>query len=174
MSTPPAPSPAPDQQPVEVRRVICTRCGARAWLEADRLDIPCATCGGVFRPMGFLAALVDRWFAPAEHVSEFYPRHLKLIELMWQADGRGEDTYRALGLERVSYSQFVRRATQVVVKGLNEGWIEARIPPGPLPDDTRYSVHFVDPDRWAHEIEQAFTESQPPSAESTASTRTIE
>jgi hypothetical protein len=43
----------------------------------------CVECGGPYRPMALLEGLVDRLFAPpAQHVSEFYPRHLKLIELM--------------------------------------------------------------------------------------------
>ena len=74
--------------------------------------------------MALLEGLVDRWFAPpAQHVSELYPRHVKLIELMWTADGRGRETYEALAPEKVSYTQFVTRATQVVVRGLAEGLV---------------------------------------------------
>jgi len=108
--------------------------------------------------MALLEGFIDRWFAPApQHISEFYPRHLKLIELMWTAEGRGRETYAALGLEKVSYSRFVTRATQIVVRGLAEGWIEADIPAAPTPDDTGYSVRFVDPERWADELTAAFT-----------------
>src|SRR5438105_10724670 len=111
-------SPSPN-----ARRAICDRCGARGWLEPGESHV-CAECGGSYRPMALLEGLVDRWFAPPpQHVSELYPRHLKLIELMWTADGRGQEMYAALGLERVSYPQFVRRATELVVRGLDEGWI---------------------------------------------------
>jgi hypothetical protein len=107
--------------------------------------------------MALLEGLVDRWFAPpAQHVSELYPRHLKLIELMWTADGRGQEMYAALGLERVSYPQFVRRATELVVRGLAEGWIMADIPAAPNPDGKEYRVRFVDADRWADELTSAF------------------
>jgi hypothetical protein len=107
--------------------------------------------------MGFLEGLVDRWFAPPEHrVSEFYPRHLKLIELMWTAEGRGRETYEALGLTQVSYPQFVTRATEVVVRGLREGWIAADIPAAPTDDDRAYRLRFVDPGRWADELSAAF------------------
>jgi hypothetical protein len=112
--------------------------------------------------MALLEGLVDRLFAPpAQHVSELYPRHLKLIELMWTADGRGREMYEALGLERVSYTQFLSRATPLVVRGLAEGWIEADIPPAPTPDDSAYRVRFVDPDRWADELTAAFDKSLP-------------
>ena len=108
--------------------------------------------------MAFLEGLVDRWFAPpAQHVSELYPRHLKLIELMWTANGFGRATYEALALEKVSYTAFVTRATQVVLRGLSEGWIVASIPPAPTDDDHAYQMHFVDPDRWAAELTSAFT-----------------
>ena len=117
----------------------------------------CAECGGPYRPMALLEGLVDRWFAPpAQHISELYPRHLKLIELMWTAEGRGREMYAALGLERVSYPQFVRRATELVVRGLAEGWIEADLPAAPTPDDKAYRIRFVDADRWADELTAAF------------------
>ena len=80
--------------------------------------------------MALLEGIVDRWFAPpTQRVSEFYPRHLKLIELMWTAEGRGRATYEALALERVSYTQFVTRATEVVVRGLGRRLDRGR-PPG--------------------------------------------
>src|SRR4030088_1510509 len=95
------------------RRAICDRCGARDWLEPGEPPAG-AECGGAYRLMALLEGLVDRLFAPpAQHVSEFYPRHLKLIELMWTAEGRGRATFEAMGLEKVSYTQFVIRATQV-------------------------------------------------------------
>jgi hypothetical protein len=107
--------------------------------------------------MALLEGMVDRLFAPpAQHVSEFYPRHLKLIELIWTADGRGREMYEALALEKVSYSQFVSRATQVVVRGLLEGWIEVSLPAAPTTDDTAYHLRFVDPGRWADELVAVF------------------
>lgn len=141
----------------QARRAICDRCGARGWLEPGE-SRTCTECGGPYRPMALLEGLVDRWFAPpSQHVSEFYPRHLKLIELMWTAHGRGREMYEALGLERVSYSQFLTRATPLVVRGLEEGWIQADLPAAPTPDDTAYQVRFVDAERWAEELTAAFS-----------------
>ncbi len=152
-----------------LRRVICDRCGARGWLREGE-ERACGDCGGPFRTMGPLEGLVDRWFAPPDQrVAEFYPRHLKLIELMWTADGRGRETYEALGLARVSYTQFVTRATEVVVRGLREGWIDARIPAAPTEDDGAYAIQFVDAERWADELTAAFAE--PAEAEASAPVR---
>ena len=61
-----------------------------------------------------------------------------------------------MSLTRVSYTQFVTRATQVVVQGLAEGWIVADIPPAPTDDDAAYGLHFVDPERWAEALLKAF------------------
>jgi hypothetical protein len=149
MTTSPSPS---------ARRAICDRCGAREWLEPGE-SRTCAECGGAYRPMALLEGLVDRLFAPpAQHISEFYPRHLKLIELMWTADGRGRETYEAMGLEKVSYTQFISRATQVVLRGLAEGWIEVDIPSAPTTDDSAYHMRFLDPERWADELATAFAQ----------------
>ena len=142
------------------RRAICDHCGARGWLEPGETRT-CAECGGPYREMALLEGLVDRWFAPpAQHISELYPRHLKLIELMWTAQGRGREMYEALALSRVSYSDFVRRTTPLVVRGLAEGWIEADLPAAPTPDDEAYHVRFVDPERWADELTSLFDESR--------------
>ena len=64
--------------------------------------------------------------------------------------------YAALGLEGVSYTEFVSRATQLVVRGLSDGWVEVDLPAAPTPDDSAYRVRFVDPDRWADELTAAF------------------
>src|SRR6185503_5679332 len=131
------------------QRAICDRCGARGALEPGE-SRTCTECGGPYRPMALLEGLVDRWLAPLpQHVSEFYPRHLKLIELMWTADGRGRETYEALAPRKVSYTQFVTRATQVVIEGLRDGWIEIDLPAAPTDDDSAYRIRFVDPERWA-------------------------
>jgi hypothetical protein len=158
MTSSPLPSPEPGPN---ARRAICDRCGARGWLNPGEARV-CAECGGAYRPMALLEGLVDRLFAPPpQHVSEFYPRHLKLIELMWTAEGRGRETFEALALEKVSYTQFVTRATQVVIQGLSEGWIEVDIPAAPTNDDAAYGVRFKDPDRWADELTSAFSVNLP-------------
>lgn len=140
----------------DTERLICNRCGARVWGSPSG-HRACADCGGAFRPMGLLEGIVDRWFAPpAQRVAEFYPRHLKLIELMWTSGGRGREMYDALDPARLSYSQFVVRATEMVVRGLAEGWVEARIPAAPTYDDGEYGIRFTDPDRWADALTSEF------------------
>lgn len=113
--------------------------------------------------MGLLEGVVDRWFAPpAQVASELYPRHVKLIELMWTAEGRGRETYAALRLRRIGYWDFVRRANIVVVRGLSEGWIAAAIPTAPVPDDHAYALDFLDAERWADELASEFADELAP------------
>ena len=83
------------------------------------------------------------------------------LELMWTAEGRGRETYEALAPEKVSYTQFVTRATQVVVRGLAEGWIQVDLPVAPTADDSQYRVRFVDAERWADELTAAFSVNLP-------------
>jgi hypothetical protein len=138
------------------QRMICQTCGARAWLPAGEPH-QCPDCGGDFEPMGPLAAIVDRWFAPPpQKVAVYYPRHRKLIELLWTADGRGRETYEALQPPKVSYDAFLRRATDLVERGLAEGWIVAHIPAAPSENDADYQLDFLDPERWADELTALF------------------
>ena len=142
--------------------MLCQRCGARAWLPPDA-DLHCTECGGTFAPMGPLASIVDRWFAPApQRTNIFYPRHRKLLELIWTADDRGREMYDALQLDHVSYDQFVRRATDLLELGLAEGWIVAQLPAAPSQDDGDYAIHFLDPDRWADELTALFLSAPAP------------
>jgi hypothetical protein len=69
--------------------------------------------------------------------------------------------YAALGPKRISYAQFVSRATQLVVRGLAEGWIQVDIPTAPTTDDAAYGIRFIDPERWADELTALFEANLP-------------
>ena len=55
------------------------------------------------------------------------------------------------------YSKFTKRVTEIVCQGVEEGWIEIRLPPAPTPDDSAYGVIFKDPDRFAAAVTEAFS-----------------
>ena len=137
-------------------RVICDECGQRLWLEEGESP-RCEECGGQLRRMGPFEGFVDRWFAPPDmRASDMYRRHLQLVELMWTADGRGREFYEIVSPPRVSYSSFVRRVNALVCRGLAEGWIEPRIPPAPVPDDSAYGVTIKEPERFVDEMARLF------------------
>jgi hypothetical protein len=99
---------------------------------------------------------VDRWFGPSETLeSEFYYRHRKLIELLWTSDGRGQEYYNILR-PGVPYSRFITRVTDIVIAGVQDGWVELRLPLVPTIDDAAYGVVFKDPDRFAATVTEAF------------------
>jgi hypothetical protein len=137
-------------------RLICNRCGYRTWLPSNA-ERTCPECPGKLRPMGPLEGLFDRWFGPPElTASELHHRHLQLVELLWTKDGRAREFYDLLQPKGVSYAKFVARVTPLICRGLREGWIEARLPPAPVPDDSAYELRFVDPERFAEELAALF------------------
>ena len=139
-----------------VERRICDDCGHRLWQDADR-RAACPDCGGTLRRMGPFEALVDRWFAPPDmHASDMHRRHMQLVELLWTADGRGREWYEIVNPKRVSYSSFVKRVNPLICRGLEEGWIVARIPPAPVPSDAAYGLDVTDPDRFVDEMGRLF------------------
>ena len=130
---------------------------ARAAGSSQARQRTCAECGGPYRPMALLEGLVDRWFAPPpQHVSEFYPRHLKLDRA--DVDGRRARPRDVRGAgARKGQLQPVRDPGHADRRAA--GWPKAgsksTSPPRRPTDDTAYHVRFVDPDRWADELATA-------------------
>ena len=78
-----------------------------------------------------------------------------MVELLWTHDNRGREYYDILR-PKVSYGRFVKMVTQLVCRGLEEGWAELQLPPAPVPDDRAYQLIFADPDRFAEEMARLF------------------
>lgn len=126
------------------------------WLEEAGQPV-CGDCGGPLRPMGRLEGLVDRWFAPPDQsASELYRRHVQMIELLWTAGDRAQELYRAVQPRGVSYSTFVSRVTEVVCRGVAEGWVQVSFPSIPVADDSSYRLEFLQPERFADEVSKLF------------------
>jgi hypothetical protein len=139
----------------EPERLICHACGQRFWVQTDEERI-CGECGGSLRHFGPLEGLVDRFFAPPDHVdSQLHHRHVQMVELLWTQDNRGREYYDIVQ-PRVSYSRFVKQVTALVCRGLEEGWAELCLPKAPVPDDAAYSLVFHDPNRFAEEMARLF------------------
>ncbi|MBI4492488.1 MAG: hypothetical protein HY690_06815 [Chloroflexi bacterium] len=141
-------------------RLICNDCGNRVWLDEAAARV-CRDCGGPLRAMGRLEGLVDRWFAPPDqNSSELCHRHTQMIELMWTAGDRAHELYLVVQPRGVSYSGFIRRVTEVVCRGIEEGWVEVRLPNAPVRDDSAYQLTFLDPERFADEVGKLFPDKQ--------------
>ncbi|MFN0072636.1 MAG: hypothetical protein ACKVVP_14225 [Chloroflexota bacterium] len=115
----------------------------------------CSECGGSLRKPGRLERIVDGLLAPTEHVSPAYHRHLQLVQELWTADGRDSELYAALR-PRMSLSKFSSQVTDLVIRGIEEGWIELHLPVAPVNDDAAYWIEFKDPERFADEIAMLF------------------
>lgn len=136
-------------------RLICNGCGLRVWLEPGG-ERSCRECGEVLRRFGPLESLVDRFFAPPDQVdSPAYRRHVQLVEALWTRDNRGREYYDILK-PRMSYSRFERAVTELICRGLAEGWAELRLPRAPIPDDDAYELAFVDLERFVGEMTRLF------------------
>lgn len=138
-------------------RLICDACGQRTWSEPGQ-EYRCVECGGQLRRFGPLEGLWERLFAPPDMVdSRLYHRHLQLVELAWTADGRGREFFEILKPKGVSYSRFTRDVTQLVCRGLREGWVSLRLPPAPVPDDAAYGLEIHDMDRFVDGMAGLYT-----------------
>lgn len=113
---------------------------------------------------------MDRFLAPPDMVdSRMYHRHMQLVELIWTAEDRGREYYEIIRPKGVSYSRFVKEVTALVCRGLEEGWLELRLPASPVPSDAAYGMIVHDTDRFVDEMAGLFSadrRAHPPLAES--------
>ena len=141
--------------PAAPERLICHSCGLRVWLEPGQ-ERTCRECGGRLRHFGPLEGLVDRFFAPPDQVdSELYRRHVQMVQALWTRDNRGREYYDILK-PKLSYGRFEKIVTDLICRGLEEGWVELHLPRAPVPDDNAYKLVFADPDRFAMEMTALF------------------
>jgi hypothetical protein len=139
---------------IQETRLVCGACGARETVVAG-FQPACSQCGGELRKPGGLERIVDALLAPTGHVSPAYHRHLQLVQELWTADGRDQELY-ATFRPKMSLSKFTGQVTELVIRGIEEGWIELHIPVAPINDDSAYWVEFRDTDRFAEELALMF------------------
>src|SRR5688500_12760159 len=138
-------------------RLVCSGCGAREVVVAG-VQAACTQCGGELRKPGGLERIVDALLAPTARVSPAYHRHLQIVQELWMAGGRDQELYATLR-PRMSLSKFTSLVTDLVVRGIEEGWIELHLPAAPVNDDAAYWIEFRDPDRFADELALMFPQS---------------
>ena len=139
-------------------RLICHACGQRVWVQPDD-PRRCRECGGPLRHFGPLEGLVDRFVGPPEQIdSQLYRRHVQMVEALWTRDNRGREYYDILKPKKLSYGRFEKLVTELVCRGLREGWAELHIPPAPVPTDDAYEL-TIDPDRFVAEMTALFERS---------------
>ena len=145
----------PSSSANEPERLICSECGQRAWIQPG-VERSCAECGGYLRHFGPLEGLVERFFGPPDQVdSLLHHRHVQMVELLWTRDDRGREYYDIIR-PKMGYGRFVKLVTELVCRGLEEGWAELILPRAPVPDDRAYKLVFPDPNRFVAEMTRLF------------------
>lgn len=136
-------------------RLICGTCASWTTVYGGAPET-CVDCGGPLRKPGPMDRIIGNLLAaPTGQLSAAYHRHVQLIQEMWILGGRDQELYAALR-PRMSLSKFTSQVTEVVIRGLDEGWIEARIPRAPFDDDAVYELKFLDSDRFIDELARLF------------------
>lgn len=136
-------------------RMVCAACGTRSTILAGLEAARCDACGGPLRKPGRLERIVDGLLAPTGHVSPAYHRHVQLVQELWTAHGRDQELYAALR-PRMSLSKFSGHVTDLVIRGLDEGWIILHMPVAPVNDDDAYTLEIRDSERFVDELALMF------------------
>lgn len=143
----------------------------------------CRVCGGIFRTTESSSGVQCRYCQEAiaklgnahqdllEALKSGQKRdditsafHFQVIEKLWSADGKGEQFFKVIQPQGVSFDDFVHLVTSVVIKGINEGWVQLTLPavdilrrPGDLSADKNYiKLEYLDSDRWVDEVCRLF------------------
>ncbi len=130
----------------------CDSC-RRSFTHADAPNQACPVCGEPVRPMGKMSAILRGLMATEMVASDLRSKHRQLIRMIWTRNNRGEQYFRVLEPD-MTYGKFEARVTDIVCKGLEEGWIEVRLPLAPSIDEGDYGISFVDEERFVSELEQ--------------------
>ena len=130
----------------------CDAC-RRSFTHADAPGGLCPICGNPMRTMGKMSAILRGLMATELVASDLRSKHRQLVRMIWTRGGRGEQYFRVLEPD-LAYGKFETRVTDLVCKGLEEGWIEMTLPKAPSIDESDYSITFVDEERFVQELHQ--------------------
>jgi len=118
----------------------------------------CPVCGADTQRISWLTAALRKVSQGPERRSDLQQKHLQLIQAVWTADGMGQRFFEICQPGGMYYSRFVRRVTELVCRGVEEGWIVLTLPAQPLAPDARYAIEYRDPERFVRELQALFPE----------------
>ena len=134
----------------------CPRC-KRTVLGPDLgPDGGCPVCGQRAARISWLTAALRKVPQGPARRSDLQQKHLQLIQAIWTADGMGQRYFEICQPGGVYYSRFVRRVTELICRGIEEGWIGLTLPQQPLGPDPRYAIEYRDPERFVRELQALF------------------
>ena len=139
----------------------CQTC-ERTLLAIDLVDgRDCPACGCATRRISWLTAALRKVGQGTGNRSEVQQKHLELIQAIWTADGMGQRYFEICQPGSMYYSRFVRRVTELICRGIEEGWIVLNLPAHPLLPGARYALDYRDPERFVRELQALFPEGAP-------------
>lgn len=107
--------------------------------------------------MGKMSAILRGLMATEMVASDLRSKHRQLVRMIWTRNGRGEQYFRVLEPD-MTYSKFEKQVTDIVCRGLEEGWVRMTLPVAPSIDESAYQITIVDEIRFVDEL-QSFVES---------------
>lgn len=134
----------------------CQRCEQTHLADDLVAGAGCPRCGGPTSRISWLTAALRKVGQGTANRSEVQQKHLQLIEAIWTADGMGQRYFEICQPGSMYYSRFVRRVTELICRGIEEGWIELVTPAHPLVPNARYAIEHRDPDRFVRELTALF------------------
>lgn len=136
----------------------CPNC-ERTLLRADcGPDGGCPVCGVLTEPISWLTAALRKIPQGPSRRSDLQQKHLELIQAIWTANGMGQRYFEICQPGGMYYARFVRQVTELICRGIAEGWIALTLPAQPLAADAHYAIEYRDPERFVAELQELFPE----------------
>lgn len=136
----------------------CSRCERTLLAAQLHANNQCPVCASATERISWLTAALRKVSQGPERRTDLQQKHLQLIQAIWTADGLGQRYFEICQPGSMYYSRFVRRVTELICQGIEEGWIGLTLPAQPLAPQARYSIEYRDPERFVRELQLLFPE----------------
>lgn len=157
----PSPQPSQDSTGATGSSLVlrCPHCGADVRLEKPGQERKCPKCREKVGKVAQLQQLLARWYEPRRWRADLVqPSVPYLVERLWTADGQGQRLYAGVSPKHANYDIFRNSVTRLIIRGIDEGWVDLSFPEDPLVEDPRYELNIVDSERFASGVEGLFPE----------------
>jgi hypothetical protein len=137
----------------------CPQCGTIVTVAHAGEVRNCPSCRQKVGKINQLHQLLARWWEPRRWRADLVkPSVPYLVERLWTANGQGERLYAGVSPRYTNYDIFRNMMTRLMIRGIDEDWVELKFPDDPLADDPQYVLTIVGSDRFAEEVEKLFPE----------------
>ena len=138
------------------KNLRCPQCSQRydANLMADA--IVCPFCSHKLPRIDQVRELLEAWYYPRRwHAGVDHPRARFLVERLWQQQFEPQQLYQTLAPTSTNFEVFCFTVTNVVIDGVEKGWVRLDLPEDPLIEDPLYRLQITDMDKFTAAMEEA-------------------